>query len=71
MVLGMLWAACSPKPLTAYCQLEPAGAALGVGESSGSVEVVGVDREGLAVDHGHHGHGAAGGGEVDRFGGVG
>ena len=45
--------------------------ALGVGESSGGVEVVCVDGEGFAVDEGYHGLGAAGGGQVERFGGVG
>jgi hypothetical protein len=41
---------------------------------SGGAEPLGggcVDGEGFAVDEDHHGHGAAGGGEVDRFGGVG
>ena len=62
--LGGLFAKAAVGPL-------PAGAALSVGESSGGVEMVCIDREGFAVDHGHHGHGAAGCGKVNRFSGVG
>jgi hypothetical protein len=49
----------------------PACAALGDGESSGGAQVVCADGQRRAVDERGHGHGAAGAGKVDRFGGVG